>query len=216
MDASDFHQSKAAGTIGDHDAHGSGPAVRVRPSDFKVLLCLGCGAYGRVRPPRAPRQPVPASDPRCAQVFQVRFKPTGRVYAMKVRKAGSAACSTGLTARPGRQVISKKHVRESNHVKYTIAERDVMTRVRAGRGGPRRDTFQPLTPFRRPPRRRSSTLSSSRSTLRSKAPRTCVSRPSPCPCQSAQSRPAPRRSSTSSWSTAAAGSSSATWWTRAF
>lgn len=215
MDASDFHQSKATGTLGDDRICGSGPAVRVRPSDFKVLLCLGCGAYGRVRLRRAPRKPVPAPDPCGPQVFQVRFKPTGRVYAMKVR--ARRGCAHGVP-RPhavatGPQVISKKHVRESNHVKYTIAERDVMTRVRANGCGLRRDNEQPPLPVRPPPQVQHPFVVALHFAFQSAK----NVRPPPFPFpMSFRAVTQLGCSFTWSWSTAAAGSSFATWWTRAF
>lgn len=86
--------------------------ISVGPSDFELLCCLGTGAFGRVRPPSLPPRlaasvPTPLGN---AQVFQVKHRRTGEVFAMKV--------------------INKELLHRTNQVGYMKSERDIMTKVR--------------------------------------------------------------------------------------
>jgi p70 ribosomal S6 kinase len=66
--------------------------TKVGPADFEILRVVGQGAFGKV--------------------FQVRHRPTGQVYAMKVMR--------------------KERILARDHGDYVRAERDVLT-VRAAR-----------------------------------------------------------------------------------
>ena len=80
--------------------------AKLGPSDFEILAVIGQGAFGKV-PCHHPKRSRPCHP---LQVFQVKKKDSGQIYAMKVMK--------------------KESILENNHAEYVWSERDCLTSLK--------------------------------------------------------------------------------------